>query len=328
MRVAFAGTPAFAATVLAALVEAGFAVPLVLTRPDRPKGRGLKRQPSAVKALALARGLDLHQPASLKTDADRAGVLAVPVDVLVVAAYGLLLPAAVLGWPRHGGLNVHASILPRWRGAAPIERSLLAGDVETGVTIMRMDAGLDTGPIIDVVRTPVTRRETAATLTVKLATTGAAAIVAALRRLEREGALAATPQPREGACYAPKIDKIEATIDWRASADTIDRQIRAFDPVPGAGTTLAGEAIKLWKAAPAAAPMPRATPGTVLAVHPTGMLVGCGEGALRIDEVQPAGGRRMSIAAFIAGRRIVPGARLGSEQRGVASAGGPPSGGH
>ncbi len=327
MRVAFAGTPAFAATVLAALVNAGFAVPLVLTRPDRPKGRGLKRQPSAVNAFALERGLAVLQPASLSADVDRAAALAIPVDVLVVAAYGLLLPAPVLAWPRHGCLNVHASILPRWRGAAPIERSLLAGDVETGVTIMQMDAGLDTGPIVDVVRSPVAPRETSATLTAKLAEIGATAIVATLRRLERDGALAATPQPRDGVCYAPKIDKSEAAIDWRASANTIDRQVRAFDPAPGAGTTLAGEPIKLWKAVPSAPPMAAAAPGTVLTADPQGMLVACGECALRIDEVQPAGGRRMSIAAFVAGRRIAPGARFGSE-RDVAAGRRSAPGGH
>ncbi len=322
MRVGFAGTPAFAATVLAGLVDGGFAVPLVLTRPDRPKGRGLKEQPSAVKALALERGLAVLQPGSLKAEADRAAALAIPVDVLVVAAYGLILPQAVLDWPRYGCLNVHASILPRWRGAAPIERALLAGDVETGITIMQMDAGLDTGPTTDVLRVPVAPRETAATLTVKLAAAGATAIVAAVRHLEREGALASTPQAQQGACYAPKIDKIEATIDWRASAEAIDRQVRAFDPVPGAGTVLAGEPIKLWGAAPSALPMPAATPGTVLAAGPKGMLVACGEGALRIDEVQPAGGRRMGIAAFIAGRRIAPGTRFGGEPRLAAPSGG------
>jgi methionyl-tRNA formyltransferase len=312
MRVGFAGTPAFAATVLAALVEAGLTVPLVLTRPDRPKGRGLKEGPSAVKAFALAHGLTVLQPASLKADADRAEAFGVSLDVLVVAAYGLLLPSAVLAWPRHGCLNLHASILPRWRGAAPIERALLAGDAGTGITIMQMDAGLDTGPIIDVAPVPIAPRETAATLTAKLATVSAAAIVAALRKLEREGALAAKPQSEIGACYAPKITKSEAMIDWRANAVAIDRQVRAFDPVPGAATTLAEESIKVWKAVPSPIPMPMAVPGTVLAAEPKGILVACGEGALRLEEVQPAGGRRMNIAAFVAGRRIAPGARFGA----------------
>jgi methionyl-tRNA formyltransferase len=311
MRVGFAGTPAFAATVLAAIVDAGFAVSLVLTRPDRPKGRGLKLEPSPVKALALERRLAVLQPASLKTLADRADVVALPLDLLVVAAYGLILPPAVLGWPRHGCLNVHASILPRWRGAAPIERALLAGDAETGVTIMQMDAGLDTGPIVDVGRVPIAPRETAATLAAKLASAGAKAIVGALRRLEAEGALASVPQPEAGACYAGKIDKSEAAIDWRESAETIDRQVRAFDPVPGAGTALAGETVKVWKAAPLPLPVPAAAPGTVVAADSKGIRVACGTGALQVDEVQPAGGRRMSAAAFVAGRRITPGIRLG-----------------
>ena len=312
MRVGFAGTPAFAATVLAALVDAGFAVSLVLTRPDRPKGRGWKLEPSPVKALALERQLAVLQPASLKTDSDRADVLALPLDVLVVAAYGLILPPAMLGWPRHGCLNVHASILPRWRGAAPIERALLAGDAETGVTIMQMDAGLDTGPIVDVVRVPIAPRETAATLGAKLASAGAEAIVAALRSLDAGGALASVPQPDAGACYAPKIDRAEAAIDWRATAEAIDRQVRAFDPVPGAATALAGEAVKVWKAAPSARPAPAAPPGTVVAADSKGMRVACGAGVLQVDEVQPAGGRRMSAAAFVAGRRIAPGTRLGA----------------
>ena len=311
MRVGFAGTPAFATTVLAALLDAGFEVSMVLTRPDRPKGRGLKLEPSPVKALALERQLTVLQPPSLKTGPDRADVVALPLDVLVVAAYGLILPPTVLDWPRHGCLNVHASILPRWRGAAPIERALLAGDAETGVTIMQMDAGLDTGPTVDVVRVPIAPRETAATLAAKLASAGAGAIVGALRRLDTDGALAAVPQQEAGACYARKIDKAEAAIDWRASAEAIDRQIRAFDPVPGAFTALAGEAVKVWKAAPSMPAVPAAAPGTVVAADAKGMRVACGVGALHVDEVQPAGGKRMSAAAFVAGHRITPGTRLG-----------------
>ncbi len=322
MRVGFAGTPAFAATVLAAVADAGFTVPLVLTRADRPKGRGLRPGRSPVKALALEQGLAVLQPPSLKADADRRAALAVPVDVLVVAAYGLLLPPAVLAWPRHGCLNLHASILPRWRGAAPIERALLAGDVATGITIMQMDAGLDTGPIVDVVPMPVAPRETAATLAAKLAAAGATAMVAALRRLERDGVLASTPQPREGACYAPKIEKTEAAIDWRANAGAIDRQVRAFDPIPGASTVLAGETVKVWKAAPWVLPMPAAAPGTVVAADRRAIVVACGEGTLRIEEVQPAGGRRMSVTAFVAGRKIVPGARFGGVAGQAVTAGG------
>jgi len=299
----------------------------VLTRPDRPQGRGLHKRPSAVKAFALEQGLLVLQPASLKTDADRAAALGFSLDVLVVAAYGMILPPAVLAWPRHGCLNLHASILPRWRGAAPIERALLAGDAETGITIMQMDAGLDTGPIIDVAPMPIAPRETAATLSAKLATLGAAAIVAALRKLGREGALASMPQPEAGACYAPKIAKSEATIDWRASAAAIDRQVRAFDPVPGAATSLADEPIKVWKAMPSPIPTPMAVPGTLLAAEPKGILVACGEGALRLEEVQPAGGRRMSVAAFVAGRAIAPGAHFGASEFHAANRRSTPGGG-
>ncbi len=313
MRVGFAGTPAFAATMLCALVEAGFAVPIVLTQPDRPKGRGLQRQPSPVKALALERGLATLQPATLKSDRDRASLVAVPVDVLVVAAYGLILPPAVLAWPRYGCLNVHASLLPRWRGAAPIQRAILAGDTETGVTIMQMDAGLDTGGIVEAMRVPILPRETAATLTDKLAGVGATAIVGVLRRLADTSVLAVAPQSASAVTYAAKIDKAEAAIDWKQSVDAIDRSVRAFDPVPGAVAALRGEPIKVWKALPAAPARPDAPPGTVVAADAAGIVVACGTGALQLLEVQPAGSRRMGAAAFVAGRHIVPGVRLDTQ---------------
>ena len=311
MRVGFAGTPAFAAEVLAALLDAGFAVPLVLTQPDRPRGRGQKLAPSPVKCLAMDRGLAVAQPASLRDEAARAPLLAVPIDVLAVAAYGLILPPAILAWPRHGCLNVHASLLPRWRGAAPIQRALLAGDARTGVTIMQMDAGLDTGPMLDRVEVPIGARETGATLERKLAAQGARALVAVLRRLEKGDAIEATPQPAAGVTYAAKIEKAEAAIDWRGRAVAIDRQIRAFDPAPGARSVLAGEPVKLWRAEPlaAASGLP---PGTILAVDARGIVVVCGEGTLKIEEVQPAGGRRMSAAAFATGHRLEAGARFGA----------------
>lgn len=328
MRVGFAGTPAFAATALQALLDAGYDVPLVLTQPDRPKGRGLTLEPSPVKALAVARGLCVRQPATLKTEKARVSVLRVPLDVLVVAAYGLILPPAVLAWPCHGCLNIHASLLPRWRGAAPIQRALLAGDAETGVTIMQMDAGLDTGPIVDVVRIPIASQDTAATLTQMLAVAGAAAIVAALCRLQADGALALTPQPAGGVTYAAKIDRAEGAIDWRATAAAIGRRVRALDPAPGATATIGGLPVKIWKAEPTMTASPGAPPGAVLAADAAGVVVACGEGALRITELQPASGRRMDAAAFVAGRRIAAGARFDTQppvhatNRGSAAAGG------
>ena len=308
MRVGFAGTPEFAATALAAIVAAGFAVPLVLTRPDKPKGRGLKLEPSPVKAFALAHGLPLQQPATLRTVEARAPVTGVALDVLVVAAYGLILPTAILDWPRHGCLNIHASLLPRWRGAAPIQRALLAGDLQSGVTIMQMDAGLDTGPMVAAVPVPIGPRETAATLHDKLAAAGATAIVGTLRRLASGAPLAATPQPAEGSTYAAKVERADAAIDWRAPAAVIDRQIRAFDPAPGAFSSYAGDLVKLWRAE--AADGRGGAAGTVVAAGLDGVVVACGEGLLRITELQPAGGRRMDAAAFVSGRRVVPGQRF------------------
>ena len=310
MRVAFAGTPAFAASALDAILARGDDVPCVLTQPDRPSGRGLKESAAAVKRLATDRGLTLLQPASLRADEAAAALCAIPVDVLVVAAYGLLLPPPILAWPRHGCLNIHASLLPRWRGAAPIARALLAGDAETGVTIMQMDAGLDTGPMHDVARVPIEPRETGGSLHDKLAAAGARAIVAVLDRLARTGSLVGRPQPALGVTYAAKITRADTVIDWRASAATIDRQVRAFDPVPGACTTRNGELVKVWVAEPIADGAAPGAPGVVLAADARGLVVACGEGALRVAEIQPAGSRRMTAAEFIAGRRIAAGERF------------------
>lgn len=309
MRVGFAGTPGFAAEALSAILDAGFAVPLVLTQPDRPRGRGLHVEASAVKQLATARGIPVLQPPSLKSEGAPADALAIRLDVLVVAAYGLILPPAVLAWPRHGALNIHASKLPRWRGAAPIQRAIMAGDAVTGINVMRMDAGLDTGAIVDAVDVPVTPRETAGTLTTKLSTAGAALIVATLERLARDGALPATPQPADGVTYAAKIERADAAIDWARSAIVIDRFIRALDPAPGAYAQWATESVKVWGAEPVAASS-ASPPGTVLAVHADGFDVACGEGALRLRAVQPAGGKRMPARAFAAGRAIAAGARF------------------
>ncbi len=238
--------------------------------------------------------------------------LANDLDVLVVAAYGLILPQAVLDWPRRGCVNVHASLLPRWRGAAPMQRALLAGDPETGITLMQMDAGLDTGPMLDVVHLPIEASETAGSLELKLAALGARMLSAYLRRLAAGIAGASKPQPAEGATYAAKIRKEEAVIDWNAAAAQIDRQVRAFDPTPGAATSWSGERVKVWRAQPAAAPVRDAVPGTVLALDGARVVVACGEGVLEIAELQPAGGRRMNAAAFAAGRALVPGARFGA----------------
>ena len=248
LRVGFAGTPAFASAALGAILAAGYQVPLVLTQPDRPKGRGLIVEPSPVKALALAHGIPVFQPATLKTDFARAVPLAVALDVLVVAAYGLILPPPVLKWPRYGAINIHASRLPRWRGAAPIQRAIEAGDATTGVTIMQMDAGLDTGSMIAAVDVPIAPRDTAGTLHDRLAAAGAAAIVAALDQLLRDGALPATPQPADAVTYAVKVARAEAAINWTRPAASIERTVRAFDPVPGAHTTVGGESLKVWAA--------------------------------------------------------------------------------
>jgi methionyl-tRNA formyltransferase len=302
LRVGFAGTPPFAATALAAIIESGYPLALVLTQPDRAQGRGLKLAPSAVKALAVERGLNVDQPAALN---GALAALAVPIDVLVVAAYGLILPQRVLDWPRYGALNIHASLLPRWRGAAPIQRALLAGDKETGISIMRMDAGLDTGPVIARVRVPIAARDTAGTLTARLAASGAAAIVQTLARLQATGALAAEPQDAATASYASKIGRADAAIRWNDDAVFIERQVRACNPSPGAFATLAGTTIKVWAAEVASGSFGAA--GTVALADATGILVACGRGTLLIRELQRAGGKRLHAGAFLAGHPVAAG---------------------
>jgi methionyl-tRNA formyltransferase len=309
-RVGFAGTPPFAATALAAILDAGLDVGLALTRPDAAKGRGLKLAASAVKTLAVARGIAVLQPLRLKDDAVHGELMSHALDVLVVAAYGLILPGPLLEWPRYGCLNIHASLLPRWRGAAPIERALLAGDGQTGISIMQMDAGLDTGPVVTTRGVPIALRETALTLHDKLAAAGATAIVESLLSLRRERTLAAVPQPAFGATYASKIDRSEAKIDWSESAAAIDRKIRAFNPAPVAQTTLAGEPIKIWEAEPAVGRFGAA--GHVVQADARGIVVACGEGALVVRELQRAGGKRLPVAAFLAGHPLAPNARLGA----------------
>jgi len=315
MKVGFAGTPAFAAHILLSLLDADWPVSLVLTQPDRPRGRGQRVAPSPVKELALQRAIPVCQPSTLASAAAQAEVASQAIDVLVVAAYGLILPPAVLAWPRLGCINVHASLLPRWRGAAPIQRALLAGDTETGVTLMQMDAGLDTGPMLDIARLPVDERETSGSLELKLAALGARMLNGCLRALAAGMPATSTPQPAAGATYASKVRKDEADIDWNTRAVAIDRQVRAFDPTPGAAMGWSGERVKVWRAQPAMDPAHGAVPGTVLAIDRSRVLVACGEGALDIAELQPAGGRRMSAGAFAAGRGLVSGARLDASAR-------------
>ncbi len=315
MKVIFAGTPAFARVALERLHAAGFAVPLVLTQPDRPAGRGMKAQASPVKQWALAQGVPVCQPRGLRLDgrfaddaqAARAALQAAQADAMVVAAYGLILPAWVLQLPRLGCLNIHASLLPRWRGAAPIHRAIEAGDAQTGVTIMQMDEGLDTGDMLLAERVPIAPQDTTATLHDTLAALGGRLIVEALE-LAACGGLRPVPQPPTGVSYAGKVEKAEGAMDWRQSARQIDCRIRAFDPFPGAFTQLNGETVKLWRSALSPLPVPPATaPGTVLALDAQGLHVACGveenesASAIRIAELQRAGGKRLPAADFARG---------------------------
>ncbi|MBS1170546.1 MAG: fmt [Burkholderiaceae bacterium] len=310
MKVVFAGTPEFAAQALESLLAAGFEVPLVLTQPDRPAGRGMQLQPSAVKRVALAHGIAVAQPVSLKLDgkyADDASAAhellrTTPHDVMVVVAYGLILPRSALTIPRLGCVNIHASLLPRWRGAAPIQRAIEAGDAETGVTIMQMDEGLDTGPMLAVERLPIAADDTAATLHDKLAALGADMIVDTLRAME-QGRAVAVPQP-EGANYAAKIMKDEAALDFTLPAPALARRIMAFNPFPGAVAKLGGEQVKIWRAEAVDAET-AGQPGEVLAANPAdGVLVACGGGILRLLELQRPGGKRLPAKEFIKGMAL------------------------
>ncbi|HRL33940.1 MAG TPA: methionyl-tRNA formyltransferase, partial [Neisseria sp.] len=301
------GTPDFAAQALRAIAAAGFEILLVLTQPDRPKGRGMQLQASPVKQAALELGLAIAQPASLRHEEAQALLRAQNADVMVVAAYGLILPQAVLDTPAHGCLNIHASLLPRWRGAAPIQRAIEAGDTETGVCIMQMDAGLDTGAVVSTHRYAIKNTDTATDVHDALAVLGAHAIVADLQQLQQTGGLNATPQPPAGITYAQKLSKEEAKIDWNESALVIERKIRAFNPVPGAWVEYQNQPLKIWRAE-AVAQSGRA--GEVLAISSDGLIVACGEGALNITELQPAGSKRMPVAAFAAGRHIEKGTPL------------------
>ncbi len=311
MRIAFAGTPEFAQFALAQLFAAGFEIVLVLTQPDRPAGRGLKLHASPVKAFALEHGIPVAQPRSLRLGgkfADdaalgRDALLAANPDVLIVAAYGLILPQWVLDLPRLGGINIHGSLLPRWRGAAPIHRAIEAGDARTGITIMQMDAGLDTGDMLLVEEIAIAPDDSTANLHDKLANLGGRLIVEALE-LAACGGLKPRPQPLEGITYAHKIDKAEAAIDWRDPAAAIERRLRAFDPFPGATAVLGGDTIKCWRGTVVDGV---GAPGEVLTVDDSGITVACGERALRLTELQRAGGKRLPSAQFLQGKRIEAG---------------------
>lgn len=308
MKIIFAGTPEFAAVALKSLHDAGFEIPLVLTQPDRPAGRGMQLHASAVKQFALAHDIPVAQPVSLRLDGkypeiarDAHDLLrATPHDVMVVAAYGLILPRSVLDIPKYGCINIHASLLPRWRGAAPIHRAIEAGDAETGVTIMQMEEGLDTGPMLLMERLPIAPDDTTGSLHDKLADLGGAMIVDALRKLQ-QGALVATRQPEHGATYAAKITKEEATLDFTQPASSLARKVRAFNPFPGASALFGGVPVKIWRAE--AAPAGAADgPGQVLAANAeAGVLVACGSGALRLTELQKPGGKRLTAAEFLKG---------------------------
>jgi len=303
MKLIFAGTPEFAAQALSAIVAAGHEVALVLTQPDRPAGRGMALQPSAVKKVALAHDIEVFQPLTLKDAEAQAKIAAVGAEVMVVAAYGLILPQAVLDMLHFGCLNIHASLLPRWRGAAPIQRALLAGDAETGVCIMQMEAGLDTGPVLSRGAFPIEATDTTASLHDRLAGLGARLCVEALDKLP----LPAEAQPAEGVTYAHKIEKAEAVIDWTKPAIELDRHIRAFNPFPGAQAVFGGQTVKLWQASPVAGSGPV---GSVLAVDKKQIVIACGTGALAVSELQKAGGKRLPVQQFLAGHPLKVGDRF------------------
>lgn len=306
MKVVFAGTPEFAAVALRALIDAGFEIPLVLTQPDRPAGRGMQLQASAVKQVAVAHGIEVLQPLSLRMDSrdpQRAGeaqaaherLLATAYDVMVVAAYGLILPRSTLDIKPC--INIHGSLLPRWRGAAPIHRAIESGDLETGVTIMQMEEGLDTGPMLLIERLPILDTDTTGALHDKLADMGGRMIVDALNRMAA-GGLDAVPQPEQGVTYAAKISKEEAKLDLQRPAAELARKVRAFNPFPGAQAQAGGVTVKIWNAQ---AIEGKGQPGQVLSADAQGIVVACGEGALRLTELQKPGGKRLAAAEFLKG---------------------------
>jgi len=322
VRLIFAGTPEFARIAIERLHAAGFDVALVLTQPDRPAGRGMKLQTSPVKQFAVERGIPVAQPRSLRLDgkyhddaaAAQRAIDAARADVMVVAAYGLILPQWVLDAPRLGCLNIHASLLPRWPGAAPIHRAIEAGDLETGVTIMQMDAGLDTGDMLLSERVAIAPEDTTGLLHDKLAQLGGRLIVEALEQAAC-GGLRRVAQPAEGVTYAHKIEKAEAAIDWSQPAEVIGRRIRAFDPFPGAQGVVNGESLKIWRAQPLPHGEGEPSPGRVSAVTPRGIEVECGDSRLLVLELQRSGGKRLPAADFLRGFDLKPGMRFEPPQR-------------
>jgi methionyl-tRNA formyltransferase len=306
MRLVFMGTPDFAVPALEALAAEGHEIAAVYTQPPRPAGRGKKPRPSPVQARAEAMGFEVRHPVSLRDAAEQAAFAALKPEVAVVVAYGLILPRPILEAPERGCLNIHASLLPRWRGAAPIQRAIMAGDAETGVCIMQMDEGLDTGPVLACEATPIGAEETAGELHDRLAEMGARLIVEVLGRLDE---IEPKPQSETGVTYAAKIDKAEARVDWRRPAVEIDRQIRGLSPFPGAWTVIGGERVKLLASRLAEG---RGAPGEVLAGSPgERLVVACGQGAVEITRLQRAGRAAQEAAAFLRGHPVPKGARLG-----------------
>ncbi|HQW20133.1 MAG TPA: methionyl-tRNA formyltransferase [Rhodocyclaceae bacterium] len=305
MKLIFAGTPKFAAHALDALVHAGHEVKLVLTQPDRQAGRGMRLVESAVALAAKRRALRVEKPDSLKQQALHDLLHELDADLMIVVAYGMLLPLSVLNIPRAGCINIHASLLPRWRGAAPIQRAIEAGDTMTGISIMKMDAGLDTGDILLQKQLAILRDDTGTTLFEKLALVGADAIVEALANF---GGLTPSPQSSAGVSYAKKVSKAEARIDWKQSADVIERRLRAFDPFPGNESWLDSEGLKIWKASVIANEQRNVEPGTVVAASVNELRIQCGHGQLSVETVQRPGGKRIPIEQYLRAKRISPGA--------------------
>ena len=308
MKIIFAGTPPFAAAALLALHDARHQVALVLTQPDRPAGRGLKLRPSAVAEQATLLGLPILKPVTLKGEEIQGVLRAIAPEVMVVAAYGLMLPQSVLDIPKYGCINIHGSLLPRWRGAAPVQRAIEAGDTETGIAIMQMNAGLDTGGVLLARTCPIALDDTSGTLFEKLTLTATAAIIDALEELPSVEAIA---QPAEGVTYAKKISKSETRIGWDQSASDIERRLRAFDPAPGCESTLMGEPLKIWRAQLNTAQNDAIfAPGTIVDVTSDRLTVKCGVGALDLTVMQKPGGKRMAVADFLRGLNVQTGWRF------------------
>jgi len=310
MNLIFAGTPEFAVPALKALLDAGHTILAVYTQPDRPAGRGRKLGMSAVKEFALAHGLRVHQPETLKSESEAETLHALKPDALIVIAYGLILPKPILSIPQYGCINVHASLLPRWRGAAPIQRAIEAGDTKTGVTIMQMDADLDTGAILALAEIPIGADDNAATLHDLLAELGGRLLVDALAQLTR-GAIVPQAQDNARATYAAKLKKEEARLDWNADAELLARRVRAFNPWPVAHTTIDGQTLRLWHAQAESGTPVGQPPGTVLTADADGVRVQCATGVLRITRLQLEGGNVLDVRAFLNGRPLPAGTRLG-----------------